>query len=127
MIIKDDALFASFGVMGGVMQAQGHFQMLANLVDHKMSPQMALDATRWRLQVDGGGVGANDPGGVVMVEEGFSFSDIAALNRLGHKTQLMDGFQRNQFGGGQIITRDNDSGVLIGGSDSRKDGCAIGL
>jgi gamma-glutamyltranspeptidase / glutathione hydrolase len=127
MIIKDSELFASFGVMGGFMQPQGHLQMLSNMVDLGYNPQQALDMPRFCLNIlDGDGVGANDPGGEVYLEEGFSFDEMAALHRKGHHVSPISGRQRSIFGGGQVIQRDPKSGVLIGGSDPRKDGCAIG-
>src|SRR5690606_33985678 len=43
---------ASFGVMGGPMQAQGHVQMTVRLLTHGQNPQAASDAPRW--QVHGG-------------------------------------------------------------------------
>ncbi len=126
MLTHEDELHASFGVMGGFMQPQGHLQMLVNMIDLGMPPQQALDMPRWRLNVDGGGLGADDPGGQVLIEEGWSFATLAALTRRGHRLLPVDGFGRGTFGGGQIILRNPESGVLTGGSDPRKDGCAAG-
>ena len=119
-------LHASFGVMGGYMQPQGHFQMLVNMVDLGMSPQTALDAPRWQIGDPAEGVGSLDEGGVVMVEESWSTDTLAELARRGHRLAPVNGFGRVGFGGGQIIYRDPKSGVLFGGSDPRKDGCAVG-
>ncbi len=119
-------LHASFGVMGGYMQPQGHFQMLVNMVDLGMSPQTALDAPRWQIGDPAEGVGSLDEGGVVMVEESWSTDTLAELARRGHRLAPVNGFGRVSFGGGQIIYRDPKSGVLFGGSDPRKDGCAVG-
>ena len=123
------ALHASFGVMGGYMQPQGHFQMLVNLLDLGLSPQEALDAPRWQLAGAGAGeegFGAGEAGGAVLVEEGFDFALLAELARRGHRLTPVDGWERGAFGGGQIILRDPATGVLIGGSDPRKDGAAVG-
>lgn len=127
MTTRDGALHASFGVMGGYMQPQGHFQMLVNMLDRAMLPQQALDAPRWQLSGPEFGLGVGDKGGLVLMEEGTSPAVLAELVRRGHRLQVMEGFQRIHMGGGQIITRDPHSGVLCGGSDPRKDGCAAGL
>ena len=123
---RDGELHACFGVMGGYMQPQGHLQMLVNMVDLGMWPQKALDVPRWALSGPHSGLGAQEPGGLVMVEEGWAFSVLAELTRRGHRLAPVDGFGRAVFGGGQIVLRDPESGVLIGGSDPRKDGCAVG-
>ena len=126
MITHEGELYACFGVMGGFMQPQGHLQMLSNLVDLGYNPQQALDMPRFCLAVEGGGMGAAEPGGVVSLEEGFSFTELSALAALGHRIVPVSGAGRILFGGGQIILRDPTSGVLIGGSEPRKDGCALG-
>jgi len=126
MTIRADQLHASFGVMGGYMQPQGHVQVLVNMVDLQMSPQMALDVPRWMVAVQRGAPGAEEPGGLVYVEEGWSFPVLAELARRGHHLAPVTGRQRAMFGGGQIILRHPQTEVLIGGSDPRKDGCAIG-
>lgn len=127
MITKEGELYASFGIMGGFMQPQAHLQALSNLVDLEMNPQQALDMPRFCLEVDAGdGVGAADPGGEVYLEKGFSFDELAALHQKGHRVSPVSGRARARFGGGQILKREPESGVIIGGSDARKDGCAIG-
>jgi gamma-glutamyltranspeptidase/glutathione hydrolase len=60
------------------------------------------------------------------VEEGWDEATLADLARRGHVVQSVGGLSRHLFGGGQIILRDPDTGVLMGGSDPRKDGCAVG-
>ena len=52
---------------------------------------------------------------------------MTALARKGHHVTPISGLERIVFGGGQIIQQDPLSGVLIGGSDPRKDGCAMGF
>lgn len=120
------ALHACFGVMGGYMQPQGHLQMVVNLLALGMPPQQALDMPRWALAGPGDGLGAHQEGGLVFVEEGWEFALLAELARRGHRLAPVTGFARSTFGGGQIILRDPKTGVLTGGSDPRKDGCAVG-
>lgn len=120
------ALHACFGVMGGYMQPQGHLQMMINLIDLQMTPQQALDMPRWALAGPEAGMGAEEAGGLVHVEEGWEFSLLAELAQRGHRLAPVTGFARSLFGGGQIILRNPATGVLIAGSDPRKDGCAVG-
>ena len=53
MLLEDGELLGPFGVMGGPMQPQGHFQVVRHLVDDGDDPQAALDAPRWRVEEDG--------------------------------------------------------------------------
>ena len=60
--------------------------------------------------------------GKLKIEKSFSKSLIKDLSELGHDIQIAE----DAIGGGQGIMIDRKKGVLIGGSDSRKDGLAIG-
>jgi gamma-glutamyltranspeptidase/glutathione hydrolase len=115
MALRDGALWASFGVMGGFMQPQGHFQVINAMVDDDLNPQEALDRPRFYLE-------EGDPNGVIALEDGIPVAAMAQLAQLGHTVRPVAGRQRGLFGSGQIIRRDADSGVLFGGSDPRKDG-----
>ena len=46
MVTKDDRPFLVFGVMGGDFQAQGHVQVLVNMIDFGMNVQEAGEAPR---------------------------------------------------------------------------------
>jgi len=116
----DGELFASFGVMGGFMQPQGHLQVIVGLIDDGIDPQTALD--RARFCIEGG-----DAGGRVALEEGIPVNVMAELAQIGHPVYPVSGQARALFGRGQIIVRDPESGVLWGGSDPRADGCAMAL
>jgi gamma-glutamyltranspeptidase/glutathione hydrolase len=113
-------LFASFGVMGGFMQPQGHLQVVISLVDDSLDPQESLDQPRFCIS-DG------EAGGTVNLEEGISPDVIEELEALGHITRQVSGHERAVFGRGQIILRDSSTGVLSAGSDPRADGCAMTL
>ncbi|NLF64022.1 MAG: gamma-glutamyltransferase [Chloroflexi bacterium] len=110
-ITYEGQAWASFGVMGGFMQPQGHLQVGSNLVDYGMDPQSALDAPRFEWQRDR----------AVAVEEAAGPNVRAALTSKGHRLQ-----PEGYYGGGQVIVRDLESGVLIGGSEPRNDGAAVG-
>ncbi len=122
LITHEDSgdLFASYGVMGGFMQPQGHAQVAINLIDDGLDSQAALD--RPRFCIDDG-----TAGGAVALEEGIPFQTLAELSQMGHVVQPTRGMARSLFGRGQAILRDRLTGVCWGGSDPRADGCAMML
>jgi gamma-glutamyltranspeptidase/glutathione hydrolase len=113
-------LFASFGVMGGFMQPQGHLQVACNLIDDALDPQAALDRPRFIIQ-------SGESGGEIGIEHGISEDVMVQLYEMGHPIQMVAGVGRSIFGRGQVIIRDSESEALWGGSDPRADGCAMSL
>ncbi|HET9913574.1 MAG TPA: gamma-glutamyltransferase, partial [Anaerolineales bacterium] len=117
---EDGSLFASYGVMGGFMQPQGHVQVLSALVDAGLDPQSALDLPRFCIDVEASG-------GRVALEEEMPSDVVSGLEKMGHPVYSVGGFERSLFGRGQVILRDAKTGVLVAGSDPRADGCAMPL
>jgi gamma-glutamyltranspeptidase/glutathione hydrolase len=119
---EDGSLYASYGVMGGFMQPQGHVQVLSALVDHGLDPQAALDLPRFCIDVE-------QSGGRVALEEGIPAPVVSELESMGHPVDAsaVSGYDRSLFGRGQVILRDPETGVLCAGSDPRSDGCAMAL
>jgi len=111
MVMKDGQAVMPYGVMGGHYQPMGQTTFLANHFEYGLDVQEALDAPRLFPRL-----------GKVQVEKGIPASVIDRLNRLGHDCELID----KPHGGGQAILIDRDKGCLVGGSDPRKDGCAMG-
>ncbi|TQE99710.1 MAG: gamma-glutamyltransferase family protein [Spiribacter salinus] len=98
-----------FGVMGGVMQPQGHLQAVMNMVDCGLNPQAALDAPRWMWT----------GGQRVSLEGEFPTAMARHLVDRGHDVCV--DLDTTIFGRGQVIVRDPDSGVYHGGCDWRTD------
>ena len=111
MVMKDQRPWLSFGVMGGDMQPQGHVQVLLNLIDFGMNVQEAGEAPRFRHTANG-----------LALESAISPEARFGLDARGHRVITGVGV----FGGFQGILIDPKTGVLMGGSDPRKDGLAIG-
>ncbi|MGI9463994.1 MAG: gamma-glutamyltransferase [Aestuariivirgaceae bacterium] len=113
MVTKDGKVVMSFGVMGGQYQAFGHMQFLTGLLDYGLDIQQAMDRPRFMV----------DPfNGEVEIEDTVPAAIRAELAERGHRI-VKPG---KPVGGSQAVWIDWDEGVLTGGSDPRKDGCAIG-
>jgi gamma-glutamyltranspeptidase/glutathione hydrolase len=113
MIMCEGRPLITFGFVGGDMQAQAQVQFICNLIDFGMNLQDALDAPRWQYLGSGTSI---------CLESGVASSSLAELVRRGHQVRSGEFF----FGGGQAILIHPEYGTLQGGSDSRRDGCAIG-
>lgn len=111
MLVQNGRAEMSFGVMGGQYQPFGHAHLLSNILDYGLDVQQALEHPRLFYQDN-----------KVEAESGISASAIAGLEALGHAVVPASA----PHGGGQAIQIDWDRGVFIGGSDPRKDGCALG-
>lgn len=111
MLKQDGKVIMPFGVMGGAYQPNGHARFLTNMVDFGLHPQAAIDAPR-----------SFSFEGEMSVERGYSDAVRQELADMGHNVIIPTG----AIGGAQAIRIDHDAGVLIGASDPRKDGCALG-
>ncbi|WP_375260642.1 gamma-glutamyltransferase family protein [Palleronia sp.] len=110
MIRHKSRLAMPFGVMGGAYQPNGHARFLTNVADYGMTPQAAIDAPR-----------SFSDQGILNVERGYGESVRQDLAARGHRVEVPE----TALGGAQAILMRED-GVLEGGSDPRKDGCALG-
>ncbi len=113
MVAKDGKTVMSFGVMGGSYQAFGHMQFLSRYLDYRYDIQEALDLPRFFSNFDAG---------TVEVEGAIPEDIIQGLRRLGHNPVASP----IPIGGAQAIWIDWQKKTLTGGSDPRKDGCALG-
>jgi gamma-glutamyltranspeptidase/glutathione hydrolase len=111
LAMKNGRCDMSFGVMGAHYQPMGHVQIMLNMLDYGMDVQQAIDCPRFFWE-----------GETVEVETGTPAATIDGLRARGHDVVITD----QPWGGAQTIKIDWERGVLIGGSEPRKDGCALG-
>jgi gamma-glutamyltranspeptidase/glutathione hydrolase len=111
MLVKDGRAVMPFGVMGGQYQAVGHAHIVHNILDRGLDPQQAAEAPRsFAFR------------GRLRVEPSIPEPIVADLARRGHQIDVA----KVPIGGCQAIWMDRERGVLIGGSEPRKDGLALG-
>jgi len=111
---KGGSLWATFGVMGGPMQPQGHAQLMSSLVDHGMDAQTAADHPRHVHDHE------ED---ILLVEGRVPEREIEKLRSMGHAVEAGADYVV-PVGGAQLV-RISEDGVRAAGSDPRKDGCAL--
>lgn len=111
MAMRNGRCDMSFGVMGAHYQPMGHVQIVLNMLDYGMDVQQAIDCPRFFFE-----------GEQTVVENGTPQATIEGLKARGHKVAMAP----SPWGGAQTIKIDWDRGVLIAGSEPRKDGCALG-
>jgi len=110
MLRESGRVTVPFGVMGGGYQPAGHARFVSNLRDFGLGPQAAIDAPR-----------SFADGAQLRLERGYPDGVARELAGMGHDVVIPD----QPLGGAQAIVI-HPSGVLEGGSDPRKDGCALG-
>ncbi|SHI76085.1 gamma-glutamyltransferase family protein [Wenxinia saemankumensis] len=111
MLRRDGRVLGPFGVMGGAYQPCGHARFVANLETYGMDVQEAIDAPRCFAGPQG-----------LAVERGYRPEVRDRLAAMGHEVHTPE----TPIGGAQAILIGADGG-LTGGSDPRKDGCALGF
>lgn len=111
MALKNGRPWLVYGVMGGDYQPFGHTHVLTGVTDLGLDPQEAIDQPRIFHSM-----------GKTVVEHSVPQKTIELLRKMGHS--IVEATEPH--GGGQMIMIDWDEGVLIGGSDGRMDGCALG-
>ncbi|MEO1292663.1 MAG: gamma-glutamyltransferase family protein [Pseudomonadota bacterium] len=111
LLMKDGRPVMPFGVMGGAYQPTGHARVVTNLLDYGFDLQTALDAPRTFPEAGG-----------LKIETTLPASVREQLSGKGHRLFEAD----KPIGGAQAIWIDHDRGILVGASDPRKDGCALG-
>lgn len=114
MVTRDGRTEMSFGVMGGYYQAMGHAHLISKIVDYGMDMQDAIDLPRLVP------VGGNDLR--VEAEHTVSAATATELQRRGFEIIPAE----EPIGGAQVIRIDWDNATLVGASESRKDGIALG-
>jgi gamma-glutamyltranspeptidase/glutathione hydrolase len=111
MAMRDGKVTMPFGVMGADYQAVGHVHILSEMLDRGRDPQAAIDAPR-----------SHAIPGALLLEPTIPRDIAADLERRGHRIEWV----QTPLGGAQAIQIDWQRGVLLGASEPRKDGCALG-
>jgi gamma-glutamyltranspeptidase/glutathione hydrolase len=111
LLTRDGRTQMTFGVMGGQYQATGHAHVLSSMLDRGDDPQQASDRPRSFVAE-----------GKLTLEATIGADIQADLAARGHDIKVLP----QPLGGCQAIWIDEARGVLLGGSDQRKDGMALG-
>ena len=112
------------GTPGGDGQPQWNLQVLSGVIDGGLDVQAAIEAPRWTVWP------GTDPHDLpnpyeLRVETRLGETVISDLESLGHRVRRTGSWGGS--GAAQAIARDPTTGVLVGGSDPRAEGLALGF
>jgi gamma-glutamyltranspeptidase/glutathione hydrolase len=115
MALRDGEPWLVFGSMGGDAQAQVHLQLMAHVIDDGADPQVAIDAPRWRIELDTR---------QLLAERRFPPDVLDDLRARGHTVQTTRAFDSG-MGHAHAILR-TPGGYAIA-TDPRAEGAGLGL
>jgi gamma-glutamyltranspeptidase/glutathione hydrolase len=115
MILNGERPCMVLGSPGADGQTQTLLQVIANIIDFKANVQQAIESPRWRSR----------PENNLRIEGRFPTEVVEGLKAKGHQIELLPDWS-TVCGGAQGIIIDNETGVLMGGADPRRQAYAIG-
>ena len=125
IITKDGRPLIACGTPGADTQVQTNLQLVTHMLDFGMTPQEAVAAPRWRsLQNPMESTIPHVCSNNLQVEDRFPEEVRKELARKGHELEMVGDW--GGPGSAQAIMVHPASGALIGGSDPRRDGYAVG-
>lgn len=124
LVLAGDELLVAGGTPGGDGQPQWNMQILSAIIDHNASPQEACDFPRWLSFPGTDVINAGQPP-EIQIESRYPEKTLDALRSMGHRLRVLGPWEGG--GGAQLIMRDLEHGLLVGGSDRRVEGLALGF
>lgn len=123
IVLKDGALWCVFGTPGADNQVQINLQVLTAMIDFGLDPQQAAEMPRWTSNVPGQYANwPHDGEDALTIEQRFPEAVRAELARRGHPVNTVGDLDGPCSV--EIIRRNAKAGMLIAGSDPRRDGWA---
>jgi len=116
-LMRDGQPVMTVTLMGGDMQAQGHAQLLVNVIDLGANVQAAADMARFRH---------SQVSNLLSLESSLYDLVGPALGAMGHTVRPISGAEVGGVQVIQVVPADNSLHYYRGGSDFRKDGAAVG-
>jgi gamma-glutamyltranspeptidase len=121
IVLKDGALWCVFGTPGADNQVQINLQVLTAMIDFGLDPQQAAEMPRWTSNVPGQYANwPHDGEDALTIERRFPEAVRAELAHRGHPVKTVGDLEGPCSV--EIIRRDTDGGMLLAGSDPRRDG-----
>ncbi len=124
IVLKDGALWCVFGTPGADHQVQVNLQVLTAMIDFGLDPQQAAEMPRWTSNAPGQYANyPHDGADALTIERRFPDAVRSELARRGHPVETVGDLDGPCSV--EIIRHDPATGMLLAGSDPRRDGWAL--
>jgi gamma-glutamyltranspeptidase / glutathione hydrolase len=124
MLVRDNRPVLLWGTPGGDLGLQWNVQTLLYIVDDGIDPQTALELPRWH-SFPGSDPAQQQQPAELQLEEGIDEQVLAGLRRRGHRVRSIDRWSAQAAM--QLIAIDPAGPLVLGASDPRAEGLALGL